>query len=421
MRNSITSFMLVLFATLFATQVMAQQPELQYFRPNDKDGLNMFETPKENNVEFTGMKVRVGGDFAMIFQGLSQENDLTGGDTLVELQSNFSLPTANLNLDVQLADGLRMHVRTYLSSRHHAEAWVKGGFIQMDRLDFISDGFLSSLMDIATIRIGMDEINYGDTHFRRTDNARSIYNPFVANFIMDAFSTEPFGEVTIQSNGILAVVGLSNGRLNQSPTPGDNGFAFYGKLGYDNQLNDDLRVRLTGSVYSSSSESERDYLYNGDRAGSRYYEVLNEVNEARQSDFEPRFNTGFDYQTAFMFNPFVKYQGLELFGVIEFVNNGDSDVGGGYTHLGAELLYRFGADERFYIGGRYNSVSGEASDEAGTLDISRINVGAGFYFAKNILAKLEYVTSEYDGDGARGTKLQGASFSGINVEAVVSF
>jgi hypothetical protein len=134
MRNSITSFMLVLFATLFATQVMAQQPELQYFRPNDKDGLNMFETPKENNVEFTGMKVRVGGDFAMIFQGLSQENDLTGGDTLVELQSNFSLPTANLNLDVQLADGLRMHVRTYLSSRHHAEAWVKGGFIQMDRL-----------------------------------------------------------------------------------------------------------------------------------------------------------------------------------------------------------------------------------------------------------------------------------------------
>lgn len=405
---------------LFATQVMAQQPELQYFRPNDKDGLNMFETPKDNDVEFTGMKVRVGGDFAMIFQGLSQENDMVG-DTLVELQSNFSLPTANLNLDVQLADGLRMHVRTYLSSRHHAEAWVKGGYIQMDKLDFISEGFLSQLMEIATIRIGMDEINYGDTHFRRTDNARSIYNPFVANYIMDAFSTEPFGEVTIQTNGILAVVGLSNGRLNQSPTPGDNGFALYGKLGYDKQVNDDLRVRVTGSVYTSSSESTRDYLYNGDRAGSRYYEVLNTTNGRFSSDFEPRFNTGFGYQTAVMFNPFIKYQGLEFFGVFEIVNNGDSDVGGGYTHIGAELLYRFGQDERFYVGGRYNTVSGEAFDDAPTLDISRINVGAGFYFAKNILAKVEYVTSEYTGDATNGTRLQGANFSGVNVEAAVSF
>jgi hypothetical protein len=412
--------LLVLVFLLVSSALSAQQPDLQYFRSNDKDGLNVFETSKDNDVEFTGIKMRVGGDFAVIFQGLSQDNALVG-DTLVELSNNFSLPTANLNLDVQLADGLRMHLRTYLSSRHHAEAWVKGGYIQMDKLDFISDGFLSGLMNVATIRFGMDEINYGDTHFRRSDNGRAIYNPFVANFIMDAFTTEPFAEVTVQSNGIIGVLGLSNGRLNQSPKPGDDGFAFYAKLGYDSQINDDLRFRLTGSLYSSSDKGTRDYLYNGDRAGSRYYEVLNGINEARQSDFEPRFNTGFAYQTAVMINPFVKFQGLEVFGVIELANNGNDEVGGGFTHIGAEALYRFGGTEQFYVGGRYNSVSGEFSDAAQTLDINRINVGGGFFLTKNVVAKIEYVTSTYDGDGVTGTKLEGAEFSGVNLEAAISF
>ncbi|MGB5930759.1 MAG: hypothetical protein WBH03_21430, partial [Cyclobacteriaceae bacterium] len=67
----------------------AQQPSLQYFRPNDKGGLNVFETSKNDTVKFEGVKVRVGGDFAIQFQGLSQSNDLVG-DTLVDLSSNFN-------------------------------------------------------------------------------------------------------------------------------------------------------------------------------------------------------------------------------------------------------------------------------------------------------------------------------------------
>lgn len=414
---------IVAVAILFAAQLAyAQQPDLQYFRYNDKRGINVFEAPMETDVEFDGMKIRVGGDFALLFQGLSQSNDLVG-DTLVELSNNFALPTANLNLDVQFAPGLRMHLRTYLSSRHHPEAWVKGGYIQMDRLDFIRDGFLGGFMDIARIRVGMDEINYGDTHFRRSDNARAIFNPFVGNYIMDAFTTEPFAEIFLQSNGLLGLVGLSNGRLNQSPTPGDGGFAFYTKLGYDNQINEDLRVRLTGSLYSSSSESTRDYLYNGDRAGARYYNVLNGLNPGGRgpSDFEPRWNTSFGYQTSVMVNPFVKFKGLEFFGVFEFNNNGDDEVGGGYNQTGLEALYRFGSDEKFYLGGRYNTVNGSASTDAGDITINRTNLGGGFFFTRNVLAKIEYVTSTYDGAGFEGSKLQGAEFNGFMIEAAVSF
>ncbi|MBV6641095.1 MAG: hypothetical protein KI791_10265, partial [Cyclobacteriaceae bacterium] len=305
--------------------LFAQQPKLGYFRPNDKDGLNVFETPKQSDAVYDGLKVRVGGDFALQFQGISQTNS---GDSLATLGNNFNLPTANLNLDVQLADGMRMHLRTYLSSRNHTESYVKGGYLQIDKLDFIKPGLLSGLMNVATLRFGMDEINYGDVHFRRSDNARAIFNPFVGNYIMDAFTTEPFAELTIQSSGFIGVLGATNGRLNQSVTSTDEGIVVFGKLGYDKQLNDDLRVRLTGSFYSSSKGNTRDYIYGGDRAGARYYAV------AEGSNFSGRYNPRFSYLTSFQFNPFIKFQGFEFFGVYELASNGDDATGGGFTQLG---------------------------------------------------------------------------------------
>lgn len=183
--------------------------EIQFYRPNNKKWLNTFEATKKDTVKFDGVKVRVGGDFEMQLQGLTQSNE---AENIVELGNNFNLPTANLNIDVQLYDGLRMHMRTYMSSRHHVEAWIKGGHIQIDKLNFIKKDFLSGLMDYTTVRIGLDELNYGDAHFRRSDNARAIFNPFVGNYIMDAFTTEVFGEVMLRKKGIIGVLGVSNGK-----------------------------------------------------------------------------------------------------------------------------------------------------------------------------------------------------------------
>ncbi len=416
MRSTAFNLILCVLVSLPIFSFAQMHRPLQFYREPGKMGLNVFETPKDEGYAYDGFRIRVGGDFALQFQGLSQENS---GDSLVELSNNFTLPTANLNFDVQLADGMRLHLRTYLSSRHHPEAWVKGGYLQMDKLDFISEGFLEGLMDVLTIRVGMDQINYGDTHFRRSDNAMAIYNPFVGNYIMDAFTTEPFIEFTIQSGGFLAVAGATNGRLNQSPNPGDDGFVFYGKLGYDQQLSELVRFRLTGSLYTSSSKGTRDYIYNGDRAGARYYDVMHGINTGG-SDFLPRFNPGFPYHTAFQINPFLKFSGLEIFGVLEFTNNGQ-DAGGNYTQLGGEALYRFGGTEQFYVGGRYNNVSGKANDNANEISISRVNLGGGWFMTNNVLAKFEYVNQNYDGDGYSGSKFQGAKFNGVVIEAVISF
>jgi hypothetical protein len=425
MKSIFKTYLIILLATASGTVYSQDGRQLQFFRPADKGGLNIFEAPKADTVAFDGIKVRIGGDFAMQFQSLNQSNDL---NNLVELGTNFNLPTANLNIDVQLYDGVRMHLRTYLSSRHHNEAWIKGGHLQMDKLDFIKPGFMEGLMKYTTITIGLDEFNYGDAHFRRSDNARALYNPFVGNYIMDAFATEAFGEFTFQKDGGLLVLGITNGKLNQSVAlneNSDNKISFYGKLGYDKQLNEDLRVRLTGSWYINNGATTGTWLYGGDRAGARYYFVmLTEGENAANVFTHPRFNARFTKITALQFNPFVKFKGLEFFGIYE-VANGNNEIGnnteGAFTQIGAELLYRFGTTEQFYLGARYNTVSGKRFEsQQNTLDIDRINVGGGWFMTKNILTKIEYVKQNYAGS-AWTDRFAGAMFSGINVEAVIGF
>ena len=419
---------MVILILLISGSLLAQQPSLQFYRPNNKAGLNVFESTKEDTVTFEGMRVRIGGDFAMQFQGITQSND---ADNLVELGTDFNLPNANLNLDVQLLDGVRMHLKTYLSSRHHNEAWIKGGHMQVDKLDFVSPGFLEDIMQYTSITIGLDEFNYGDAHFRRTDNARGIFNPFVGNYIMDAFATEAFGEVTVQANGLLAVAGVSNGKLNQNVrlnANSDNKPSFYGKLGFDQQLNPDLRVRLTGSWYMNNGTTSGTNLYGGDRAGGRYYFVMHtrgsETEPVQGNDFEGRYNPRFSKLTALQINPFIKFGGLEFFGIYERAMGSNDIQGGtegGFTQLAGELLYRFGQNENFYLGGRYNVVTGtQLEDAEPNLEISRLNLGGGWFMSNNILTKLEYVKQDYNGDAWAG-RFAGAGFNGVVVEAIISF
>ncbi len=394
---------------------------LDNYRSPDKDGINVFEAPKDSISTFDGIKVRIGGASTLQFQAIDHEN--SGGVPLTVIGNNFNLATANLDLDVALTDGVRMHLRTYLSSRHHTETYVKGGYMQIDNLNFISEGFMAETMKYVTIMFGHMENNYGDAHFRRTDNAMALYNPFVGNYIMDSFTTEVGAEVYYQRNGFLMMLGVSNGKLNQSvANTNKTSPSFLGKIGYDKQINEDLRFRLTGSVYSTA-HSSRVVLYGGDRAGARYYLVMHPADATAANNFSGRYNPALTNQmTSVMINPFVKYGGFEFFGMYERAEgkaNAEEETRV-FTQIGAEALYRFGNNENFYFGGRFNQVSGEENGTGNEIDISRINVGAGWFMTKNILTKLEYVTQKYDGF-ADATQFHDGKFSGFVFEAAISF
>ncbi len=394
---------------------------LDNYRQPDRRGVNVFEAPKDTLTSFENLKVRIGGAFALQFQALDHEN--SGAVGLVEIGDNFNLATANLDIDVALYDGVNLHLRTYLSSRHHPEPYVKGGYIQIDKLEFIEEGFLDDIMDLTTIKIGHMENNYGDAHFRRSDNAQTLYNPFVGNLIMDAFTTEVGAEVYVRKNGFIGMVGMTNGKLNQAvDNPDTSGASFIGKLGYDTNLSNDLRVRLTGSVYTTSKVANS-YLYSADRAGSRYYLVLEPEdatakNNFRSGRYDPQFRNEI---TAFMINPFVKYRGLELFGTLEFANGKaetELDTRSANQYAG-ELIYRFGTNEQFYIGGRYNVVDAEDA-ENGDIEITRFQGSAGWFMTKNILMKMEYVNQQHDGYPSTSIFNEG-QFDGVLLEAAISF
>ncbi len=420
----------LIIAVLLGLTTLGQAQELRNFRTYDKNGVNVFETPKDTTSSSNEVHVKIGGAFALQFQAIDHENNANfvdngnGGNAnqLYAIGNNFNLATANLDLDVRLYDGINLHLRTYLSSRHHPEPYVKGGYITIDKLDFIEEGFLKNVMDKVTLKFGHMENNYGDAHFRRSDNALAIYNPFVGNYLMDAFTTEVGAEVYYQHNGLLAMVGVTNGKLNQTAFKGTTSPSTILKLGYDKQIDADLRLRLTGSMYHTA-HSARTYLYSGDRTGSRYYFVMENSAASSSAQYASgRINPGFNNEmTAFMINPFIKYKGLEFFGLIETVSgktNAETDNRNAFQ-LGTELLYRFGSNENFYVGGRYNSVSTELAN-GDDVDVTRFNLGGGYFMTKNILVKLEYVNQKYDGYN-QNSILHDGKFNGFVAEAVIAF
>ncbi|SIT00760.1 hypothetical protein [Belliella pelovolcani] len=405
-----------------ATMAQGLQRDMQFWRSYDQRGINVFETGKADTVEFDGIKVRVGGHFTQQFQSLSHSN-AAGSPALIEIGAGTNLATANLNIDVALADGVRLNLVTYLSSRHHPETWVKGGFLQVDKLGFLGIGNTDWFDKYLTVRVGHMEINYGDAHFRRSDNGNAMYNPFIGNYIMDAFTTEVGGEVFYQNNGFLAMVGVTGGEIQGGVTrPDDRKLNFLGKVGYDKYVTDDIRVRLTGSIYSTSG-SARNTLWGGDRAGSRYYLVMDPVGATTAANFTSgRFNPNqTDNITAMVFNPFVKIKGLELFGNFEQSKGkaANEQTDRSWNQIGADAVYRIGVKENVYLAARYNKVSGELTGGR-DVSIDRVQIGGGWFVTKNILAKLEYVNQNYN-DFAVGDIRNGGRFNGLMIEGVIGF
>jgi len=429
-----------------ATTVIAQQPTINNFRPYDKAGIGVFESPKDKLAKFDGLKIRFGAGFTQQYQLLNHSNvpDTGIAFKLKPITGGFGTAMANLNMDVQLEDGIRLNVTTYLSARHHNEAWVKGGFIQFDNLSFLGVSALDDLMKYLTIRVGHMEINYGDAHFRRSDGGATLQNPFLENYIIDAFATEIGADVLFRSSGLLALVGVTNGAIkgsvdavNQTAIDKDTSKspAILFKVGYDDKIGDNMRLRVTGSGYMISS-AQSNTLFWGDRTGSNYWMVMEPTTASYTANaWSGRVNPGMsDKVTAFQINAFFKASGLEFFGTYETAkgrNANDKDLVAdptgktaldrSFNQIAADVLYRFGAKENVYLGARYNMVKGNMITSSTTeQSISRIAVAGGWFVTDNVMIKAEYVTQSYK-DYPKKNIFSEGKFDGVVFEAAVGF
>lgn len=484
----------------FGFAAFGQQAPIQFFRPYDQRGVNVFETSKADTVPYDGFKLRIGANFTQGWQSLKHSNsaraNLGGGiietapgsgsfvnaggvsvpnivpdpnvfggyrntvtnaaytnsNQLYQMDGGFPLAQANFNIDVQLTDGVRVSLVSYMSSHHHNEFWVKGGYLQVDKVGFMNSEFLNKLWKNLTLKVGHMEINYGDQHFRRSDGGNAMWNPFMEGNIMDEFTTEIGGELYWQKNGAIAMLGITDGEIQGNVSrPNDRKPSVYGKLGVDKTMGERQRVRLTGSFYTTKS-SVSNTLMGGDRTGSNYQYVMEPWNATLTANaFSGRFNPGFrDNITAIMINPFAKFGGFEFFGTWETaqgntaVENGEiqpsnpalpavGKLGNRKANqVAGELLYRFGKGEKFYVGGKYNKVSSTIALGQNTaltainqgtrydVDIDRTSLAAGWFITRNVMLKAEYVNQKYSGYPTDNILSKG-KFNGLVIQGTIGF
>ena len=408
---------------------------MQNYRPADIRGINMFEAPKEAGIPFTGFRMSWGAAFRQNFQGLEHKNTAvavmsgtTNTNQLVDIGRGFNLADANLSLNMQIADGIRVHLSTYASSKHHQETWVKDGYFMMDKSP-INHPLLNKVMQYTTLKLGHFETNFGDAHFRRSDNGNAMHNPFVGNLLIDAFTTEVGGEAYFRTGPFLAMAGINSGTINGGVTAPDRRTnAYVGKLGFDQKLNEDLRVRLTGSYYKND-KSTSNTLLTGDRAGNAYDLVMENTAASltAQAWSGQMRSMGFSNTIrAYTINPFVRWNGIEFFGSVDNYKGKSlaEPSWRTWTQNSGELIYRFWED-KLYAGGRINTAEGTLLSTptityTGDVGLQRNALTAGWYVTPVLLLKGEYMKQDYYRFPARDIRA-GGKIQGFTVEGVVSF
>ena len=391
----------------------------------------MFETTKEPGVEYKGFRVDFGAAFAAQFQGLRHENaaepNVVNGvnaNQLIEIGNGFNNSTANLYLHAQLADGIRVQLSSYLSSRHHNETWVKDGFIQMDKSPLPIPVF-ENMMEIrhAEGRTLRDQLRRRalPPQRQRQRDVQPVHRQPHHGRVHDRGRrrSDPAPQEHHRRRSGSPAARCAARCIN----PQQRSASYIGKLGFDDQMRPNLRVRLTGSMYKTNS-SASNTLYGGDRAGSRYYYVVENTAATESAQFTSgAINPGFRNKvTAFQINPFVKFGGLELFGVIERAEGRASTEPADRVirQYALDTVYRVGPNDELFVAARYNKVEGQLAGITGDAGANRWQLGAGMFLTPMIMAKLEYVKQEFTGYPVNHIR-HGGKFNGFMLEGVVGF
>ncbi|HEV8408917.1 MAG TPA: hypothetical protein VGQ30_00325 [Gemmatimonadaceae bacterium] len=404
--------------------------QIQNVRPADSRGINVFENPKNDTTPFKKVTVGFGGAFEQDFQNLTHTNTSTpvlvagvNKNALMPIGPGFTTAMANLDMNVQLAEGIRVNLVTYLSTRHHNDTWVKGGYLSIDASPW-DIPVLNDVMKYTTLKIGQFDVDFGDAHYRRTDAGNGMYNPFIGNLIMDAFSTEIGATAYFRRDGFILAGGITQGTSDgQVQAPGQHQPAYLAKIGFDKQLSENLRVRLTGGMYTDAKATSN-VLYNGDRGGSHYFDVMENTASSETSNaWSGNLQPGFSNRVAsYVVNPFVKCHGFEFFG------NFETSTGGAVTEAtdrtwrqnSGDFIYRFLPEEKAYVAYRYNKAVGQLVGNPVDVNIVRTQFAAGLFLTKNVLTKIEYINQDYNKFLATDIR-NGGNFKGVMISGVVAF
>lgn len=248
---------------------------------------------------------------------------------------------------------------------------------------------------------------------------------------VEAYMQAPHIEVLYRlPANTFVMVGITNGQVNpddvtavdrNSTSGSSNRPGLYGKIGFDSQINDDLRVRLSESVYTVHGTNKGSSLYSGDKAGTPSRKIFD---DGTDTDFGALWNalSGFSDLTVSKTNFFTRYQDTELYAMFEIADGADAKgVDMAMNHYAVDLVQRFHND-KFYAAARYEKAKldyKEATNDLGDAEMTQWQVGLGWFLSKNAVAKLEYIDHERTNNSSfvGGT----ADFKGYMISTALTF
>ena len=120
--------------------------------------------------------------------------------------------------------------------------------------------------------------------------------------------------------------------------------------------------------------------------------------------------------------PVGKVRGFEMFGVIERAKGQATSEAFQRTwkQYAVDGVYRFLADEKLFVGARYNRAQGGLVGVTGDAGARRYELSGGWFITPSVMAKAEYLNQTYFGYPANSIR-HGGQFKGMMLEGVIAF
>ncbi|MCG3204660.1 MAG: hypothetical protein KCHDKBKB_01375 [Elusimicrobia bacterium] len=361
------------------------------------------------------------------WQDLQQKNN---NGTLPQIESGFHAALANLELFTTVMPGIDVYADFYLSSRRHlGTLYAREGYLMISKLPDhmnvlnINDWFFKYFK----VKGGHFELDFGQQHLYRSDNADIYRNPLIGNYVVDPNTVEGGVELIGDFNWLHLVGGISNGVTTEKFTSG-RAYSNHGKVLIEPKSK---KFFLAGSYYrvhhSSNATTE---LFSALRSGSRYAGVFGPTSVDGDPDAGQVFmGKGYDV-TAYQFDAGFTLSRLAMSGLWGWYEDADTNSGltagtpaERWTYWGAEA--KVDITQRFYAATRFSAarssiIRGVEQDGR----VGRFQVGGGYKIADGMLFKVEYVDQRYQdfkGTNPAHINAQDPRFRGVISEFGVKF
>lgn len=394
--------------------------------------------------KFGDMDFYMGVDTVGRVQALRESHvaDTVGASSVISnghLSSGFQTAFGNLSFLADSPD-MELYFSIFIASRPHPDM-MQGdeGYVIFHNLPDLLGGskLAHDLFDNVNIKAGQFEVDYGDAHYLRSDNARVQQNPLIGNFVVDPRSSEVGMEAySSDKDGspIGWLAGFGSGGEEEDFSK-DHGMSLHAKV-WDKQIEG---LRPSASVYwvdqsNGSPSTTRTNMFRSDRSGGPYGGVLDDGSAPGQV-----FVGNGQRVLASQFDLTWTKGKNELYGNFGYVQDTDTNGNGFGTPSDKWLYYAAEAKHnltpRLYLATRFSgatameltSLSDLSSDVRSHGMVDRIQIGGGYWLNKMTLLKVEYVYQCYHDFKNNAEQVSGVdawddpSFYGLLTEVSIAF